>query len=127
MLLRRIAFGLLMSAALLAQGERGTFNGTVLDASGAAVAGALVKVLNPATGVEVSSATTEAGVYRMPALSAGTYRISVAAPGFKGAIRDNVVLSVAQTLTVDFNMEVGQYTGPQQGPRNIEIALRFNF
>ena len=102
MLLRRIAVGLLMSAALLAQGERGTFNGTVLDASGAVLAGAAVKVLNPATGVEITSATTEAGVYRMPALSAGTYRITVSAPGFKGAIRENVVLSVAQTLTVDF-------------------------
>ena len=107
MLLRRIAVGLLMSAALLAQGERGTFNGTVLDASGAVLAGAVVKVLNPATGVEITSATTEAGVYRMPALSAGTYRITVSAPGFKGAIRENVVLNVAQTLTVDFRLEVG--------------------
>ena len=107
MLLRRIAVGLLISAALLAQGERGTFNGTVLDPSGAVLAGAAVKVLNPATGVEITSATTEAGVYRMPALSAGTYRITVSAPGFKGAIRENVVLNVAQTLTVDFRLEVG--------------------
>ena len=71
MLLPRIVVGLLLSAALLAQGERGTFNGTVFDPSGAAVAGAVVKVLNPATGVEITSATTDAGVYRMPALSAG--------------------------------------------------------
>ncbi|MFN0105377.1 MAG: TonB-dependent receptor domain-containing protein [Bryobacteraceae bacterium] len=107
MLLRRIGVGVLMCASLWAQGERGTFNGTVLDPSGAAVVGATVRVLNPATGVEITSTTTDAGVYRMPALSAGTYRISVSSPGFKGAIRDNVVLSVAQTLTVDFKLEVG--------------------
>jgi hypothetical protein len=105
--LQRLVLALLLGGALFGQGERGTFNGTVLDSSGAAVAGAMVKVLNPATGVEITSATTEAGVYRMPALSAGTYRITVSHPGFKGAIRENVVLAVAQTLTVDFRLEVG--------------------
>jgi hypothetical protein len=92
---------------LYAQGERGTFNGTVLDSSGAAVAGAQVKILNPATGVEFSTATTDAGVYRAPSMQPGTYRITITAPGFKAAVRQNVILAVAQTLTVDFNLEVG--------------------
>lgn len=107
MLLRRIACTLLLSICLFGQAERGTFNGTILDPSGAAVVGAAVKILNPATGVEFSAVTTEAGVYRMPSLSPGTYRISVTAPGSKGAVRNNVVLAVAQTLTVDFRLEVG--------------------
>ncbi len=107
MVVQRIALALLLGASLFGQGERGTFNGTVLDASGAAVAGASVKVLNPATGVEMTSATTEAGIFRMPSLSPGTYRITVSAPGFKGAIRENVILAVAQTMTVDFRLEVG--------------------
>jgi len=107
MVLQRISLALVFCAALFAQGERGTFNGTVLDPSGAAVAGASVKILNPATGVELTSVTTEAGVYRMPSISAGTYRITVSAAGFKGAVRENVVLGVAQTLTVDFKLEVG--------------------
>src|SRR5690242_8150709 len=96
--------------ALFAQGERGTFNGTVTDPSGAAVVAATVKVLNPATAVEFTTVTTDAGVYRMPSVSAGTYRITVSSPGFKAALRDNVVLSVAQTLTVDFTLEVGNIT-----------------
>jgi len=103
----RIALALLIGASLFGQAERGTFNGTVLDPSGAAVVGATVKVVNPANGVEFTSVTTDAGVYRMPSLSPGTYRITVSAPGFKGAIRQNVVLAVAQTLTVDFKLEVG--------------------
>ena len=56
MILQRISLALVLGVALFGQGERGTFNGTVLDPSGAAVAGALVKVLNPATGVEITSA-----------------------------------------------------------------------
>lgn len=107
--MRTRIFALAALAACLAwaQGERGTFNGTVSDPSGAVVAGATVKVLNPATGVESTNTTTDAGVYRMPYLSPGVYRISVTAPGFKTAVRENVVLAVAQTLTVDFSLDVG--------------------
>src|SRR6058998_1234262 len=105
--IQRLILYLTVSFALFAQGERGTFNGTVADASGAAVVGASVKALNPATGVETSTVTTEAGVYRMPYLPPGTYRITVSSPGFRAAVRENVVLSVAQTLTVDFTLDVG--------------------
>jgi len=98
---------LAVTVALFAQGERGTFNGNVVDSSGAAVVGASVKALNPATGAESSTVTTEAGVYRMPYLPPGTYKITVSSPGFRAAVRENVVLSVAQTLTVDFSLEVG--------------------
>jgi hypothetical protein len=96
--------------ALFAQGERGTFNGTVTDPSGAAIVAATVKMLNPATGGEFTTVTTDAGVYPMPSLPPGTYRITVGSPGFKSAVRDNVALSVAQTLTVDFTLEVGNVT-----------------
>ncbi|MGH9672557.1 MAG: carboxypeptidase regulatory-like domain-containing protein [Bryobacteraceae bacterium] len=99
-----------VSAVLFAQGERGTFNGTVIDPSGAVVAGATVKAVNTATNVETSVTTTDAGVYRMPYMPPGTYKISVAAPGFKTGLRENIILAVAQTLTVDFGLEVGTVT-----------------
>src|SRR5947208_11026014 len=107
MLTKRLVLCLAVTVALFAQGERGTFNGSVVDSSGAAVVGASVKALNPATGAESSTVTTEAGVYRMPYLPPGTYKITVSSPGFRAAVRENVVLSVAQTLTVDFTLEVG--------------------
>jgi hypothetical protein len=94
--------------SLFGQGERGTFNGTVTDPSGSLIPSATVKALNVATGVESPVETTSAGVYRMPYLSPGTYKLTATAPGFKTAVRDNVVLSVAQTLTLDFVLEVGQ-------------------
>jgi hypothetical protein len=107
----RIALILLLACALLlAQGERGTLNGTVTDPTGAVVPGATVKVLNVATGVETTVQTTTAGVYRVPYLPPGTYKITVTAAGFKTAVRENVILGVAQTLTVDFTLEVGAVT-----------------
>ena len=107
MLIRAITICVLFAIAAFAQGERGTFNGTITDPSGAAVAGSTVKVINPETGVETTSVATDAGVYRMPYLQPGTYRITVSAPGFKTAVRQNVVLAVAQTLTIDFALELG--------------------
>ncbi len=46
----------------------------------------------------------------MPYLPPGTYRLTATARGFKTALRENVILSVAQTLTVDFQLEVGAVT-----------------
>lgn len=100
----------LTAAILSGQGERGTFNGTVTDSSGALLPGATVKATNIGTNVETVAVTTSAGVYRLPYLPPGPYRFNVSAPGFKTLVRDNVTLSVAQTLTVDFTMEVGNVT-----------------
>jgi len=104
----QITVVLLMAAALLfGQGERATFDGTVTDPSGSSVPGATVKATNVATNVEIQATTNSSGIYRLPYLPSGTYRISITAPGFKSAVRENVNLSVAQTLTVNFTMEVG--------------------
>jgi hypothetical protein len=99
---------LALVATIFAQGERGSLNGTVTDQSGAVVPNATVRVLNINTGVETNVVTNDAGVWRVPYLQPGTYRITVTAQGFRGATRDNVILAVAQTLTVDFSLEVGQ-------------------
>lgn len=97
-----------LCAVMFAQGERGTINGTVADPSGALIPGAAVRAVETATNVEFTATTTDAGVYRLLYLRPGSYRVTVSAPGFKTAVRDNVILSVAQTLTVDFLLEVGQ-------------------
>lgn len=105
-----LLLGSLGTGLLWSQGERGSLSGTVTDPTGAVVPGAKVTARNVATGVEVSTETTEAGVYRLLYLSPGTYRISVSAPGFRTAVRENVALRVAQSLTVDFVLEVGELT-----------------
>ncbi len=92
------------------QGQVGTLNGTVLDASGAVVPGATVVVTNVATGVETRTTTTSAGAYTVPYLPGGTYTLRVSAPGFRTATRENVVLRVGQVLTVNVTLELGAVT-----------------
>src|SRR5438046_3926679 len=90
-----------------AQGPVGTLNGTILDPTGAVVPGAAVVAVNNATGVESRTTSTSAGAYTLPYLPSGTYTIRVSAPNFKTSTADNVILRVAQDLTVNINLEVG--------------------
>ena len=107
----RLASILATFAALaLAQGERAGFNGTITDASSAAVPGAVVIAVDTLTNVETRATTTEAGVYRIPYLQPGLYKITVTKAGFRAAAVDGITLRVAQTLTVDMQLELGQVT-----------------
>jgi hypothetical protein len=108
------AFALLALCSLLAFGQTtstGSLSGTVLDPTGAAVAGAAVSVKNSATGVETTATTNEQGSFTVPALNAGTYTVTITpTTGFKQAILKDVKISIGQPSTVDVKLEVGQVT-----------------
>jgi len=90
------------------QGQSGTLNGTVVDKTGAVVPGAAVTVENINTGVEQKTTTTAAGAFTFPYLPSGTYNIRVTAAKFKASDAENIILRVAQTLTINMTLEVGQ-------------------
>src|SRR5262245_4887811 len=90
-----------------AQTERGTIRGTVIDPTGAAVAGAKVAARNIQTGVVTTSESTDAGVYNIPNLRPGAYAVEVEHTGFKKLIRDNVVVEVAGVIGLDLSLQVG--------------------
>src|SRR5687767_15914916 len=76
---------LLYGGVAHAQVARSQFNGTVTDPGGGVLVGAVVVATNTETNVESKSTTTDAGVYVIPYLPNGTYRIRVTAPGFRPA------------------------------------------
>ncbi|MGH9338565.1 MAG: TonB-dependent receptor domain-containing protein, partial [Acidobacteriota bacterium] len=102
------ASALLVPMTVNAQSGRGALTGVVEDQSGAVVPGAEVKAGEQNTGLEYTALTTDAGAYRIPYLPAGTYRVSATLPGFKTAVAENVTVLLAQTLTVDFVLELGE-------------------
>lgn len=93
---------------LRAQTVTATLVGTVLDASGAAVPGAVVQAENKLTGWSRGVSTSENGDYRIPALPPGVYRLVVESPGFKRAVRDEIELRVEDTVRVDVVLQVGE-------------------
>ncbi|ALL15342.1 TonB-dependent receptor [Caulobacter henricii] len=61
----------------------GALAGTVLDGSGAPIAGAAVTVKSNAQGFTRSFTTDGSGQFRSPALPAGTYTVSISKDGFQ--------------------------------------------
>ena len=97
-------------AAVAAQEARGTIQGRVVDASGAAVPGATVEVLNIATGVVTPSTSNEEGSYRVPFLIPGNYTVTVMLTGFSKFVSEPIEVHVADLLTVDATLKVGALT-----------------
>ncbi|NWG13676.1 MAG: TonB-dependent receptor [Acidobacteria bacterium] len=98
----------LLVPPLVAQSGRGTLTGIVKDPSGAVVPDADVVVTNQDTGIVTRSVTTDAGVYRVPYVPPGKYRIAVSMAGFRTAVRENIEVRITEVVTVDFQLEVGQ-------------------
>jgi hypothetical protein len=100
----------LLCSAAFAQEFRATISGHVFDSSGAAVPGAKIQVSNIATN-ETTNATSDAsGVYVLPLLRPGDYKMTATAQGFKQFVRDHVTLEAAKQVGIDISLEVGAVT-----------------
>lgn len=100
---------LLFSALSFAQGDLGALTGSILDASGAVVPEAAITITNVNTGAHWNLKSSSAGYYRLP-VPPGTYRVEAHTEGFKKALADNIVVPVAQVVTIDIHLEVGVAT-----------------
>lgn len=96
------------SVFVQAQTDRGTITGTVKDASGAVIVGAKVTATNTATGIASETITSGAGVYTIPQIKAGVYRVTVEQTGFKKFIQEGVTVPLGQTVRVDAALQVGE-------------------
>jgi hypothetical protein len=109
-LLAVAAFVALFPCFAFGQAATAALNGTVVDSSGAAVAGAHVSVMNLDTKTMQVSTTNDSGRYVFPALNPARYSLQVEKPGFQTATVVSFILAVNQTLTEDVNLVVGAST-----------------
>ena len=93
-----------------AQAGRGSISGLVSDPSGAVVNGAKVTALNHATGVELHTVTSDAGLYNFVSLNPGLYVVTASQKGFEGVAQDNVLVTVDQVTTANIALRVGSVT-----------------
>lgn len=93
-----------------AQTDRATLEGTITDASGAAISGAKVKISAVETGQTQERATNSNGHYRFPGLALGEYTLFATNPGFKTKVVEEIVVQVGQTRTLDVSLEIGEAT-----------------
>ena len=94
----------------LAQQTLGSINGTVLDPSGAAVAGATVSVTDAAINVTETTTTQRTGYFQIFNLPIGTYTVTVSHEGFEGSRLPGIAVREAQAATVSVTLKVGAAT-----------------
>jgi hypothetical protein len=88
----------------------GALQGRVFDASGALVAGAVIRVQDESIGFDVSVRADADGRYYVFAIPNGTYTVTAEASGFRTQRIDALIVDVGRTLVVDFHLVIGDVT-----------------
>src|SRR5665213_396039 len=102
---------LLASSGLFAQSAATSqVAGTVQDASGLAVPGAQVKIVQTNTGLTRSTETGTDGAYILPSLPIGPYSLEVTKQGFQKSLQNDIVIQVASNPTINVTLQVGNAT-----------------
>ena len=89
------------------QGTTTRVTGTVVDTTGAVVAGATVKLTNEANSLSFTTQTSGSGAYAFDLIPAGSYSVAVEKNGFKKFVSTDNVVQINQPATVNITMEIG--------------------
>jgi carboxypeptidase family protein len=118
-----------------AQGETtSAIVGQVIDATSAAVPGAMVTITNRDTDLQRSAKTDDEGRFNFPQLKPGSYSVRVEAGGFDPQQNDHVVSGLGEKRTVNFTLQVAQSnqtvevssTAPLVNPENPNTSTNLN-
>ncbi|HTC90779.1 MAG TPA: carboxypeptidase-like regulatory domain-containing protein, partial [Bryobacteraceae bacterium] len=96
--------------------------GTVQDASGAPVPGAQIKATQTDTGISRVVSSEADGVYVLPNLPIGPYRLEVTKSGFSTYVQTGIVLQVATNPTVDISLKIGAVNEQVQVEANAALV-----
>jgi hypothetical protein len=110
--LRRFVFALtaivvtLGTSSAFAQTSQAEIRGTVVDQSGSALPGVTVTATHVDTGAVRTTITSETGVFLMPAMPIGLYKVLTELVGFASVIRENLRIEVGQSAVLSFSMRL---------------------
>ena len=92
---------------VVAQTNRGSISGTITDATGAVIPGAVVTITNVGTNQAQKLTTSGDGAFTASSLEPVVYRITVEAPGFKKSLIDNIKVDTSSTASVNVALQAG--------------------
>jgi hypothetical protein len=123
--MRFFVYATLLSACALGAWAQSTasLSGTVTDPSGAVVPNAQVTVHSLETGLDRVVKTDSAGLYDVPSLQPGDYKVEAVASGFGTYVMPKVTLEVGGAVTVNINLKVsaaGETVQVQSAVQQIE-------
>jgi outer membrane receptor protein involved in Fe transport len=107
-LARSLTFLILLLPALAAgQAADAILTGAVKDTTGGVLPGATVTARNTATNEVRSVVANDEGAYRITNLPRGRYEVKAELQGFKTVANSDVLLTVGDTVRLDFGLEIG--------------------
>src|SRR5262245_33208272 len=105
-----LCLSLAAAAPALAQSGQGELTGQVLAEAGGPVGDCKVTATDTATMTSVSVAATPQGVYNVPFLRPGLYRVTAEAPGFRTSVRDGIQVLTGERVRVDLALAIGAFS-----------------
>ena len=102
-----LCFFALSGAHLLAQVPTGKIVGAVTDEQGTPLPGVSVEATSPKLVGKATAVTDADGVYRLFALTPGTYRVTFTLQGFKPLVREGIAVQLEQTIKLNASLEIG--------------------
>jgi hypothetical protein len=90
-----------------AQGSTGSVTGVVTDPTGSSIPDGRILLRNLATGDELRTTGTTAGVYAFPSVRIGLYTLEVEANGFRKSVTEFLRVETASTSRVNVSLQVG--------------------
>src|SRR5206468_4394493 len=109
-----------IGSVLYAQGVGAAIQGSVRDSTGAVIPGAMIAAIRTETNLRRTATSNEAGLFSIPDLPPGKYRVQVSVPGFQTRVVENIELVVGQEFVLNAALQVGalaeQVTVASEGP-----------
>jgi len=105
--MRTFATAVVLTLAIGTQAFAAEVRGKITDRTGGVLSAAVVHLLNVATAEEQTATADNAGSYRFTGLRVGIYRLATSFTGFSESARTIVFTNDTDTLTVDFELDLG--------------------
>src|SRR5207237_1471021 len=124
-ILRFSVVGLLVcvsSCCLVWAQATGQITGTVRNPAGMVLPGASIKVTQTDTGITQSATTDNNGVFVLPNLPVGPYRLEAMLTGFSSYVRTGILLEINSSPVIDIELQAGQAAGQVQVQANAPLA-----
>ncbi len=102
-----LIFACLAGLAICRADELAAVTGLVTDPNGRSVPGVTVLITNLSTNVVSRTVTNDQGIYRVPSLQPGIYRMTLDKDGFKSIVKSGVELHVQDVASINFELQIG--------------------
>jgi hypothetical protein len=104
---RVLVFASLMCLTVGRADELAAITGLITDPAGRSVPGVTIIITNLSTDVTAQTTTNYQGIYRIPALPPGIYRMTIDKDGFKSIVKSGIELHVQDVASINFELQIG--------------------